>query len=258
MKKKIESLEQILEREKQREAVNTKALREEIRTKDSELNMFKSKINKKDDDLEEILSKIDKMRNEHKSEMTVEYDRFQTVQRELTDQQDNNRQLESRAEKLEASLRHNVSKMQEYQAEIKLKAADIQNMGNTIEDQRKEIQGYTIAVENFNTKVTLVEEQNTALMYEIEMHKKNADQMTMEGSDWKEQVQTLEDRLKDQRHEIGLKAKEMDGLTNQVGQKDTMIIQLKQESSLYQSAVEDSKEQITDLEHAIANLKNEV
>jgi len=42
-------------------------------------------------------------------------------------------------------------------------------------DMRWEIQGYGDAVSAFNKKITMVEETNTALTYEIEMHKKNND-----------------------------------------------------------------------------------
>ena len=42
-------------------------------------------------------------------------------------------------------------------------------------DMKREINGYGEAVQAFNMKISMVEETNTALTYEIEMHKKNND-----------------------------------------------------------------------------------
>ena len=44
-----------------------------------------------------------------------------------------------------------------------------------VADMKREIAGYGDAVNAFNRKITMVEETNTALTYEIEMHKKNND-----------------------------------------------------------------------------------
>jgi len=48
-----------------------------------------------------------------------------------------------------------------------------------------EISGYSEAVAAFNKKITIVEEMNTSLTYEIEMHKKNNDTLVHENEDLK-------------------------------------------------------------------------
>lgn len=44
-----------------------------------------------------------------------------------------------------------------------------------VTDMKWEISGYGEAVSTFNKKISMVEETNTSLTYEIEMHKKNND-----------------------------------------------------------------------------------
>ncbi len=46
-------------------------------------------------------------------------------------------------------------------------------------------------------KISMVEEANTALTYEIEMHKKNNDNQVQESAQLKELIKGLEQRLKD-------------------------------------------------------------
>ncbi len=67
----------------------------------------------------------------------------------------------------------------------------------TCGDMWREIQGYGDAVSAFNKKISMVEETNTALTYEIEMHKKNNDVLTQDNEQLKEQIKILEERLWD-------------------------------------------------------------
>lgn len=57
---------------------------------------------------------------------------------------------------------------------------------------RKEIIGYSEAVNAFNKKISVVEEMNTSLTYEIEMHKKNNDMLVSECEELKTQVKNYE------------------------------------------------------------------
>lgn len=50
---------------------------------------------------------------------------------------------------------------------------------------KKEIMGYSEAVAAFNKKISIVEEMNTSLTYEIEMHKKNNDVIVHENEEIK-------------------------------------------------------------------------
>jgi hypothetical protein len=78
-----------------------------------------------------------------------------------------------------------MSKIQELQSEIKIKGAEIQNLILSGNDMRKEIIGYSEAVNAFNKKISVVEEMNTSLTYEIEMHKKNNDVLVQESEELK-------------------------------------------------------------------------
>ena len=75
---------------------------------------------------------------------------------------------------------------------MKIKDAEIQNLQLMVGDMRREIQGYGDAVSAFNKKITMVEETNTALTYEIEMHKKNNDTQVQENEQLKDQLKQLE------------------------------------------------------------------
>lgn len=68
-----------------------------------------------------------------------------------------------------------MSKIQELYSDQKIKDAEIQNLQMMVTDMKREISGYGEAVQTFNKKISMVEETNTSLTYEIEMHKKNND-----------------------------------------------------------------------------------
>jgi len=93
---------------------------------------------------------------------------------------------------------------------MKLKEADIDNLNQVIIDQKKEIQGYSDAVTAFNTKISRVEEHNNSLKYEIEMHKRNEDLSQVKISEMTEELSSMKERLKEQRHELSIVQKEFE------------------------------------------------
>ena len=106
---------------------------------------------------------------------------------------------------------------------MKVKEAECKSLENTVNDQRVELDGYSNTVANFNKKVQVIEDENKNLHYEIEMHKKNEAEMISKNKQLSSEVDELEARLKQTRHDLGIKDKDYETLTAKIVSLENQI-----------------------------------
>ncbi len=90
------------------------------------------------------------------------------------------------------------------------------------------------------------------------MHKKNEDAAQVKINDQKEQIKELSDRVKEQRHELSIKLKELEQTNALVTQKENYILQLKSESGDFEQNSVKLRERVAELEADLSTMSQKL